>query len=426
QGNPVSSRAESISPLLKMKVLVVDDNATNLSYLKKTLTGWGAECHICSSAKEALAYLNQSTQNGLQFDLAIIDFTMSEMDGVALATCIRRDKNLYKLPLILMSTIYQENTEGCFDEVTIKPIRKNTLLSDIVRTMDKQIGTEGVFSTQNGRDVTTEERDKMLGGVTVLLVEDNFANQKVALAMLKHLGASVVVASSGEEAVEKFPVCLASVVLMDCQMPGMDGYQATKMIRAMEKERELTETPIIALTANAMQEDRQLCLDSGMNDYLTKPIEYNLLGEAIINSLQSEPNTLSVNEESGAVDAKYNSIENLQLDEVGSGIDYEILSQLKNICEDASLYEQIIAIYLVESKNLMRSLDGAYQADDRALVAKVAHSLKSSSRNVGANALGQLLENLELRAKKNIWDDADVVYSAIGEEYKVVVESLDL
>jgi signal transduction histidine kinase/DNA-binding response OmpR family regulator len=426
KGEQVNTRAGATENLQNLKILVVDNNETNQSYLNRILSGWGVECHLCSSGNEALTYLDQSAEQGLQFDLAIIDYTMPEMDGVALASCIRRDQRFYKLALILMSTIYQENVEGCFDEVMIKPIRKKTLLSNIMDTMDKQKGAEGAFSTQAAGDATTGNTEKILNGVTVLLVEDNFANQKVALTMLKHLGAEVVVASSGEEAIEKFPECSANIILMDCQMPGMDGYQTTGMVRAMEKESGQPETPILALTANAMPEDRQLCLDSGMNDYITKPIEYNLLGKTIINNLQSTPNTPSMSEERRAIDAQDNSTENAQLDGIGSGIDYEALSQLKNICEDVSLYEQIISIFLVESKNLMADLDRACQSNDCPMVAKVAHSLKSSSRNVGAKGLGQLLENLELRAKKNTLENMGAVFSAIETEYQIVASKLQL
>ncbi|MBQ0711438.1 MAG: response regulator [Porticoccus sp.] len=426
KGEQIKPWPEITENLRNLKVLIVDNNETNLSYLNRILADWGVECHLCSSGNEALTYLDQSAEQGLQFDLAIIDYTMPELDGVALATCIRRDQRFYKLALILMSTIYQENVEGCFDEVMIKPIRKKTLLSNIMDTMDKQKGAGSVPSTQAASDEKAGSTEKMLHGVKVLLVEDNFANQKVALTMLKHLGAEVVVASSGEEAVEKFPECSANIILMDCQMPGIDGYQATGMVRAMEKESGQPETPILALTANAMPEDRQLCLDSGMNDYITKPIEYNLLGKIIIDNLQSGPNTPSMSEERKAVDTQGSSTEKLQLDEIGSGIDYEALSQLKNICEDVSLYEQIISIYLVEAKNLMADLDRAYQSNDCPMVAKVAHSLKSSSRNVGAKPLGQLLENLELCAKKNTLENMDVVFSAIGTEYQIVASKLQL
>ena len=426
KGEQIKPWPEITENLRNLKVLIVDNNQTNQSYLNRMLADWGVECHLCSSGNEALTYLDQSAEQGHQFDLAIIDYTMPEMDGVALASCIRRDQKFYKLALILMSTIYQENVEGCFDEVMIKPIRKKTLLSNIMDTMDKQKGVGGEFSTQAADDATTGTTEKILNGVIVLLVEDNFANQKVALTMLKHLGAEVVVASSGEEAIEKFPECSANIILMDCQMPGMDGYQTTGMVRAMEKESGQPETPIIALTANAMPEDRQLCLDSGMNDYITKPIEYNLLGKTIINNLQSAPNTPSMNEEGSAVNTQDNSTENAQLDEIGSGIDYETLSQLKNICEDVSLYEQIISIFLVEAKNLMADLDRAYQSKDCPMVEKAAHSLKSSSRNVGAKALGQLLENLEFRAKKNTLENMDVVFSAIGTEYQIVASKLQL
>lgn len=264
---------------------------------------------------------------------------------------------------------------------------------------------------------------KILEGTRVLLVEDNLANQKVALAMLKYLGATAIVASSGEEALELFPGSHADVILMDCQMPGMDGYETTRAIRGVEREQGISPTPIIALTANAMQKDRQLCLDVGMNDYLTKPIEYQLLGDTILKNialLSQSPANAGGPAERGAAQQSVNKA-------IPGGLDQAALAQLKAICEVDSLVAQILSIFLVESSQQMADLKNAYEAGDAPLLAQVAHGLKSSSRNVGAMLLGQMLESLELAAKSEALAAAgiDELYRSIVDEYQIVVELVE-
>lgn len=264
---------------------------------------------------------------------------------------------------------------------------------------------------------------KILEGTRVLLVEDNLANQKVALAMLKYLGATAIVASSGEEALALFPGSCADVILMDCQMPGMDGYETTRAIRGVEREQGISPTPIIALTANAMQKDRQLCLDVGMNDYLTKPIEYQLLGDTILKNialLSQSPANASEPAERGAAQQSVNKA-------IPGGLDQAALAQLKAICEVDSLVAQILSIFLVESSRQMADLKNAYESGDAPLLAQVAHGLKSSSRNVGAMLLGQMLESLELAAKSGELAAAgiDELYRSIVDEYQIVVELVE-
>ncbi|WP_461482330.1 response regulator [Porticoccus sp.] len=263
---------------------------------------------------------------------------------------------------------------------------------------------------------------KILGGTRVLLVEDNLANQKVALAMLSYLGATSVVAGSGEEAVKIFADCRANVVLMDCQMPTMDGYQTTRIIRKMEKEKGLKATPVIALTANAMHKDRQLCLDAGMDDYLTKPIEYELLGKAILKNMALSAEQAGANTVATASPPTAVACGEKPPSGIPSGLDHGVLAQLKGVCELPELYEQILSIYLVESKSQISDLDEAYQAVDGVLLAEVAHGLKSCSRNIGARLLGQLLEDLEYTAKSGVPapSETDFLYRQTLAEYERV------
>lgn len=419
-GEQIDTDPDQTTLLKGKRILLVDDNETSLSFLGKTIEFWGADISSANSGKAALELLAEQTGQGLQFDLAIIDFTMPEMDGVSLASSLRSDQRYYKLPLILASSIYQENTEGLIDIILMKPVRRRTLLSNIISILNKSPKVRPAAPASNDVQSSADADVNILANTLVLVVEDNLANQKVAVAMLNHIGFETIVASSGREAVEIFNGAKANIILMDCQMPDMDGYEATGVIRGLEQRSGRAKTPIIALTANAMPEDRQLCLDAGMDDYLTKPIDYEQLKETIIRNTSIMAGATETDKPGDTASSSVASAAG----EYASGLDTDVLAQLKEVCVEASLYEQIVSIYMVESKNLIAALDKVYQAGDYPSVAKLAHSFKSSSKHVGAMMLGQLLQTIENSAKQSGAGENEGDYTAIASEYAVVIRQL--
>jgi len=244
-------------------ILIVDDNATNREILEENLSSWRAEVVAADSAEAALRVLEESSRS---FDLAVLDWHMPGADGLELARRIRASGN-HSLPIAMLSSLANRLEESDCRALRIgaeisKPIRQNELfdvLCGVLQPADDGSGPRRVPKT-----------DRRLTG-KVLLAEDNLVNQTVAVAMLKHLGLDVDVAANGVEAVERIGAEDYGVVLMDCQMPELDGFDATRRIREWELEALKRPTPIVALTANALSGDREACLAAGMDDYISKP-----------------------------------------------------------------------------------------------------------------------------------------------------------
>jgi len=275
---PAQGRREFIgtqAPLEGRRVLIVDDNATNLRVLNLQLAKWGLSARATQSAQEALRWL----ASGEAFDLAILDMHMPEMDGIALARQIRGQRPA--LPLVLFSSLGRRevgDAEVLFAAFLGKPIRQSQLFDTLVGLLAKdaapKIATAPVKPTL---DPGMAARHPL----RILLAEDNAVNQKLALRLLQQMGYRADLAGNGAEAVQSVARQVYDVVLMDVQMPEMDGLEASRQITA---RWDAAQRPrIVAMTANAMQGDREMCIEAGMDDYITKPIRVDALVEALNN-----------------------------------------------------------------------------------------------------------------------------------------------
>jgi signal transduction histidine kinase/DNA-binding response OmpR family regulator len=260
--------------LIGKKLLIVDDNATNRRILVAQTGNWGLISRETEFPREAIQWF----RNGETFDLAILDMHMPEMDGVSLALEIRRIDPA--LPLVLFSSLNRREVAevaDLFSAYLTKPIKRSQLYDTIVTVFAdaKKITVDGPRPLDRLRfDPETAARHPL----KILLAEDNTVNQKLALRLLEQMGYRADVASNGLEAIESLERQFYDVVLMDVQMPEMDGLEATRQIREMN----LTQPRIIAMTANAMQGDREICLAAGMDDYIAKPIRENELITALM------------------------------------------------------------------------------------------------------------------------------------------------
>jgi CheY-like chemotaxis protein len=265
-----------VQPALSGKrVLVVDDNATNRRLLALQATKWGMSPHATESPREALRWI----EDGQAFDLAIIDMHMPEMDGVALARELRTRKP--SLPRVLFSSLGRrevDESEQLFSAYLMKPIRQSQLFDTLVGLLAEHSTPEAAPAAPAPRlDANLASRHPL----RILLAEDNVVNQKLALRLLQQMGYRADLASNGIEAVESVERQTYDVVLMDVQMPEMDGLEASRRITAKWPAGERPR--IVAMTANAMQGDREQCLAAGMDDYVTKPIRVDALVEALHN-----------------------------------------------------------------------------------------------------------------------------------------------
>ena len=273
---PVQGRREFVGTqprLQERRVLVVDDNATNLRVLNPQMAKWGMSSRATESAHEALRWL----EAGEVFDLAILDMHMPEMDGIALARQIRVLRST--LPLVLFSSLGRREVgldESLFDAYLAKPIRQSQLFDTLVNVLANQAAPR-VAPTPIKAQLDPGQAARH--PLRILLAEDNVVNQKLALRLLHQMGYRADLASNGIEAVESVQRQNYDVVLMDVQMPEMDGLEASRQINARLKPN--ARPRIVAMTANAMQGDREMCIAAGMDDYLTKPIRVERLVEAL-------------------------------------------------------------------------------------------------------------------------------------------------
>lgn len=275
------------------RILVVDDHAVNRNILKHQLVACGYQCECVEHPSKALDRLCEAIERGEPFDLAIVDMQMPGMDGLQLARYIKADERISSTRLVLLTSMGQRGDakiaqEAGFAAYLTKPIRQSQLIDclDLVLAGSGSQGSRpdgspaGIVTTH----VVSEVRASLRGHV--LLVEDNPVNQKVAVKMLEKLGCRVDVAGNGKEAVAAIERIRYALVLMDCQMPEMDGFEATKVIR--EREGGDRHTPIIAMTANAAAEDRDHCLNVGMDDFISKPVTAQVLASVLDRWLPNE------------------------------------------------------------------------------------------------------------------------------------------
>lgn len=267
--------------------LVVDDSTSNIEVLSRQLSAWGVEVTKANTAEQALNFCEEraSVESEPMFDIAFLDADMPGMNGKALAKKIRSNSHYDHLKLVMMTSLDEQSDTKQFIEMGVdtffpKPANTSDLISALA-IVSKSPEPTKLFVTDskkvsNAHDMP-EQQTEWPESTRVLLVEDNEINQLVALSVLKNLGLTADVANNGYEAIDALNEAADdqpySAVIMDCQMPEMDGYEATMKIRAGEAGSQAVSVPIIAMTANAMQGDREKCMEVGMNDYLTKPIE---------------------------------------------------------------------------------------------------------------------------------------------------------
>ncbi len=268
-----------------LRVLVVDDNRTNRQIFKTYLESWCCRVEVAASASEAMKKLRSAADGDTAFQVALLDLCMPEMDGKSLGREIKMDPQLKNLVLVMLTSIGKQGDAKHLEKLgfaayLVKPI-KQLQLFDCLRIVT---GKSGDAKKDTSRHIVTQYSisEDYKKRVRILLAEDNIVNQKVVLHVLeKKLGYYADLVTNGKEALEYLEKMDYDLVLMDCQMPEMDGYEATKIIRDEKSSVRDHKIPIIAMTANAMKGDREKCLNVGMDDYVTKPINIQKFDDVI-------------------------------------------------------------------------------------------------------------------------------------------------
>jgi CheY-like chemotaxis protein len=263
-----------------INVLIVDDHATNRQIVRHYIESWGMRGAEAATGVEALAFLHEAALLGAAFDVVILDAQMPGMDGYTLARSIRSSESLAEVRLIMLSSISSRASLSDLNEAGIaqflsKPVRKRLLLDCLL----KVLGVEDRTREDTGEPEETLPAARPGHTARVLVVEDNMVNQKVALLLLRRMGYFGEAVSNGRDALDAMNRTAYDMILMDCQMPEMDGYEATREIRRLENGAR--HIPIVAMTASAMEGDAEKCLAAGMDDYIAKPVDSRTLTAAL-------------------------------------------------------------------------------------------------------------------------------------------------
>jgi two-component system, sensor histidine kinase and response regulator len=284
----VTRRAVEDGLLRGLRVLIVDDNATNRTILHHQLSGWGMVDDAAADAAEALVKLRHAAASGAPFPLAVLDMQMPGMDGLSLARAIKADAAIASTRLIIMTSLGQRHDCISLQAAGVarcltKPVKQIHLFDCVLNVMADQLETIAARPCRSHHAGVSAPARMSLPAVgvaarsrprgRVLLAEDNPVNQRVALHQLARLGYAAEAVGNGQEAVAALAQVPYDLVLMDCQMPDMDGYQATRAIRAQAREHGHARTPIIAMTASALDGEMEKCLEAGMDAYLSKPVQ---------------------------------------------------------------------------------------------------------------------------------------------------------
>lgn len=413
-----------------VRVLVVDDNETNRTILFHQLKTWGVYPETVESADKALEKLIEAKQCERPFEVAILDYHMPGTNGIELARRIQNKQELSSLKRLMLTSATLDMSEEDLSEIGItqyisKPARQTQLynaLSGLVPHVSKISNSE--------QDAYQSLPYKSLG-LSVLLAEDNIINQEVAQHMLVNFGCNVEVVANGQAALDICEKKKFDVIMMDCLMPVLSGVDATMMLRNSNSLNAMT--PVVALTANVSSDDEEQCYQSGMNDYICKPVKqdelYRRLSRWIhhetVDGVESDANVVNLN-----VNASFTSKVAQQPDCDDTNEILVNITAINNIRQlqrpgKPDLLDKVLTVYFDKSPALLSSILSGVKNDDFDTVKDAAHSMKSSSAYVGADQLAEQFRKIEHAAADKRIDDLAALTGDIQEKYDRLSKELE-
>ena len=386
------------------RVLVVDDSAINVEILGSQLEAWGFLVTAASSAMDAQAHLQKMQADGLPPQIIVLDWHMPEQNGVDWLLGVRRRPEWKAIPAIMVSSVADDLEAGLASQLSpmrrlAKPVRQSMLR----RALHEALQSTPFQEVSSAPAMLAPENEPVLDHLSVLLVEDNMVNRTLALEMLQRLGCDAMHAGNGVEALDALEKQEFDVVLMDCQMPVMDGFIATRKLREREEQKKKEPTRVVALTANALAGDREACIAAGMNDYLAKPFTLAQLRNILLPSKVSRSAANKVTLDHSAIDAVR------QLDPDGND----------------RLLSRLIALYRDDSSQLLADIDNAMKSSDAEGVARAAHTLKSSSANLGATNVAAIARQIEHSARGGDLNDLASSVTKLRAQRTVALSELE-
>jgi PAS domain S-box-containing protein len=422
RGESVAVETEH-ADLAEIRVLVVDDNETNRRIVEHHLASWGLQSTSAASGVAALAVLRREAAAGKPLTLAILDMQMPEVDGLMLARQIKNDPLISSTRFLMLTSlgpggdVEALRADGIAQCLT-KPVKQSQLfdaLVALVAAADQAAQPNKSLPASDNRvlPVTLPEPQSSHRGVRLLLAEDNPVNRKVALIQLEKIGYQVDAVNNGVEALAALAATPYPIVLMDCQMPEMDGYEATAEIRRRE-QGSARHTIVIAMTAHALQGERDRCLAIGMDDYLSKPVKLAALAailERWDTSAGNPPEQLprSSPEMRGAI------------------LDLTVLESFRDLQQvgHPDLLNELICLYLADTRTRLAQLLAAISEHDFSTAQRSLHSLKGSSTNLGVRGVADLCTKLELELGNESSAAVAATLVELEDEFALVQEALE-
>ncbi len=399
-----SSMQKGSKTLENVRILAVDDNSTNRRLISLLLESWHSRFTVVSGGKQALAELRNASREGDPYRIAILDMQMPEMDGEELGGRIMADRSIVSPEMIMMSSAGSRgDTESLkekgFRAYLTKPVKQSHLFDCLVNLCGDELTEEHAAGSAGSKKPLTEE------DLRLLVAEDNEINELVALRILERLGYRADTVHNGEEAIERLSRERYDIVLMDCQMPVMDGYEATRLIRSGEAATLNPEIVIVAMTANALEGDREKCLSTGMDDYLAKPVTQERVAE-ILTAWTAK----LLEERKGPEEIEVEFFDRSKL--------------MDSFGNDLTTIREMIKLFFAASRSNMGSLSASVISRNVPKVKITSHVLRGSAENIGAHTLAQAYERLEKLCSGNDLDNADILLKIIEIEYSRLAEHL--
>jgi len=407
------SELELKTTIAGQRILVVDDTPTNRRLLDVLLTSWQCQHDEAPDGQTALKKLRAAAQEGDPFRLVIVDMCMPEMDGETLGARIKEDPELRDITLVMMTSMGKRGDVARLKEIGFaayltKPVKQSQLYDCLATVWERKQHHVG----KTPESIVTRHRivRNRQCSTRILVAEDNIVNQKVALRILEKLGYRTDVAADGLEAIKALESIPYDLVLMDCQMPEMDGYRATRHIRNPESAVLDHGIPIIAMTANAMAGDREECIKAGMNDYISKPVEPLALANKIDKWLsKSKPPEPAVT----AQDAEPEETV------------FDMSSLLSRVMGDEDVAREVVKSFLEDAEQQIKALKDALGSGDAPMVERQAHGIKGASGNVGAVGLQEVAYLMEKAGRDGDLTSGDSLFEDIENKFGMFKLALD-
>jgi len=441
-----SERSRIVLPRVDIRgreILIVDDNMTNLAVLKGQLEIWGATVTEAHDGFDAINIINKSSDN--KFVIAILDMQMPGMDGAALGKTLKENSKTSETKLIMMTSMSQRGDARYFADLGFsayfpKPATTSDLfdaLSIVLDDSEALASSKPIITHHSLQSVQKLVEPEKLPNISrLLIVEDNRINQAVLLGVLDNIGLAADVASNGLEALammksspEDNPYQL---IIMDCQMPELDGYETTKAIRDGETNSRYLNIPIIAMTANAMRGDKEKCIASGMNDYATKPINPEILQSKLCHWLGSRGHKVQPTKE--ITDFSSQQAEESKIDPDDENCINELSTKLveqqnevlvwnrdafyKRIRNNERIGQQLIELFLEDAPDLKHAMEKAYDEKDFDVLSMAAHKLKGSTKNLGGEKLALTIEKIEQMIKDKQVPELEVINKTLKVDFE--------